>query len=162
MVQFLKSNKGFIDTYKNKKVYTTTYKQGCRVEILYFRVENLYFRVENLSFRVEILFFRIEILYFGNQIGNFDKIQFSWLPRNTNSFTTPECKYRHNLEIQTTSKSKFSHCLRIQIWSHHKNWKFNWNCKISFQKIKFNSKIMRFRSKNENFDPKMQNTKFRF
>ena len=133
-----------------------------RVEILYFRIEILYFRVEILYFRVQILYFRIQILYFGNQIGNFDKIQFSSLPRNTNSVTPSECKYRHNLEIQTTSKSKFPRCLRIQIWSHHKNWKFNWNCKISFQKFKINAKIIIFRSKNENFDPKMQNTKFRF
>ena len=127
-----------------------------------FSVEILCFRDEILYFRFEILYFRVQILYFGNQIGNFDKIQFSSLPRNTNSVTTSEYKYRHNLEIQTTSKSKFPHCLRIQIWSHHKNSKFNWNCKISFQKFKFNPKINKFRSKNKNFDPKMQNTKFRF
>ena len=79
-------------------------------------VEILYFRVEILSFSVEILFFRIEILYFGNQIGNFSKIQTSSLPRNTNSVTTSEPKFRHCLKIQTTSESKFRHYLRIKIW----------------------------------------------
>ena len=81
-----------------------------------FSVEILCFRVKILYFRAEILYFRIEILYFGNQIGNFSKIQTSSLPRNTNSVTTSEPKFRHCLKIQTTSGSKFRHHLRIKIW----------------------------------------------
>ena len=102
-----------------------------------------------------ILATKLEILikckyrhYLGMQIPS--------LPQNPNFVTASKSKLPQNLNFVTTSELKFS---SIPI---SKNWKFNWNCKISFRKSKFNPKINKFRSKNKNFDPKMQNTKFRF
>ena len=100
-----------------------------------------------------ILATKLEILIKYN-FRHYLEIQIPSLPQNTNIVTTSKSKLPQNPNFLTASESKFGSITKtensIEI------------VKFRSKNSKFIPKINKFRSKNKNFDPKMQNTKFRF
>ena len=100
-----------------------------------------------------ILATKLEILIKYN-LRHYLEIQIPSLPQNTNIVTTSKSKLPQNPNFLTASESKFGGIIKIQ--------NSIGIVKFRSKNSKFIPKINKFRCKNKNFDPKMQNTKFRF
>ena len=96
---------------------------------------------------------KLEILV-RYKLRHYLEIQIPSLPQNTNIVTTSKSKLPQNPNFLTASESKFGRIIKIQ--------NSIGIVKFRSKNSKFIPKIVKFCCKNKNFDPKMQNTKFRF